>query len=102
LFRCFVLPLTKPCRPPLACHHATRAQGWKPLLVDLDLGQGMFTAPGTLSATLVERPVEPVEGVPLDAPLIYYYGAATPQENPEHFTFLQKQLAKVGARLCGA
>lgn len=63
--------------------------------MDLDLGQGMFTLPGTLAATVVERPLDPVEGISLDAPLIYYYGAATPSDNPEHFQYLVGRLAKV-------
>lgn len=75
-----------------------RTQGWKPLLVDLDLGQGMFTLPGTLAATVVERPLDPVEGVSLDAPLIYYYGAASPGDNPEHFQHLVDRLAMVSVR----
>lgn len=57
---------------------ATR-EGWKPTYADLDIGQGSITVPGTISATPVEMPIHPIEGVPLDLPLVYFYGHTTPR-----------------------
>ena len=63
--------------------------------IPLTFAVGVLAVPGTVAATLIERPIEPVEGIPLDAPLIYYYGASSPSDNPEHFTYLQEKLAQV-------
>jgi len=54
-------------------------EGWKPTYADLDIGQGSITVPGTVSATPVEMPIHPIEGVPLDLPLVYFYGHTTPR-----------------------
>ncbi|KAL3844252.1 hypothetical protein ACJIZ3_001655 [Penstemon smallii] len=54
-------------------------QGWKPTFVDLDIGQGTITIPGCIAATPIELPIDPVEGVPLDMPLVYFHGHATPR-----------------------
>lgn len=54
-------------------------EGWKPTYADLDIGQGSITVPGTISATPVEMPIHPIEGVPLDLPLVYFYGHTTPR-----------------------
>lgn len=54
-------------------------QGWKPTFVDLDIGQGFITIPGCIAATPIELPIDPVEGVPLEMPLVYFYGHTTPR-----------------------
>ncbi|PKH98595.1 hypothetical protein CRG98_049703 [Punica granatum] len=54
-------------------------QGWKPTFVDLDVGQGFITIPGSIAATPIELPIDPVEGVPLEMPLVYFYGHVTPR-----------------------
>lgn len=54
-------------------------EGWKPTYADLDIGQGSITIPGTVAATPVEMPIHPIEGVPLDLPLVYFYGHTTPR-----------------------
>lgn len=54
-------------------------QGWKPTFVDLDIGQGSITIPGCISATPIELPIDPVEGVPLEMPLVYFFGHVTPR-----------------------
>lgn len=56
-------------------------QGWKPTFVDLDIGQGSITVPGSIAATPIEMPIDPVEGIPLEMPLVYYYGHTTPRYN---------------------
>lgn len=54
-------------------------QGWKPTFVDLDIGQGSITIPGCIAATPIEMPIDPVEGIPLEIPLVYFYGHTTPR-----------------------
>uniref|UniRef100_A0A7N0U8H8 Protein CLP1 homolog n=2 Tax=Kalanchoe fedtschenkoi TaxID=63787 RepID=A0A7N0U8H8_KALFE len=70
-------------------------QGWKPTYVDLDIGQGSITIPGCIAATPVEMPIDPVEGVPMDMPLVYFYGHATPSVNVELYKVLVTELAQV-------
>ncbi|KAG5012052.1 hypothetical protein JHK82_024223 [Glycine max] len=54
-------------------------QGWKPIFVDLDIGQGSITIPKCIAATPIEMSIDPVEGIPLEMPLVYYYGHTTPR-----------------------
>ncbi|KAM7268876.1 hypothetical protein ACFE04_011042 [Oxalis oulophora] len=70
-------------------------QGWKPSFVDLDIGQGSITIPGCIAATPIELPIDPVEGVPLDMPLVYFYGHTTPSNNIELYKGLVKELAQM-------
>lgn len=51
--------------------------GCKPTFVDLNIGQSSITIPGTISATSVEMPVDPVEGLPLHKALVHYFGHNT-------------------------
>ncbi|KAJ3692009.1 hypothetical protein LUZ60_012359 [Juncus effusus] len=69
-------------------------RGWKPTFVDLDIGQGSITLPGAVSATPVEMPVDVVEGIPLEMPLVFYYGHTTPTANGELYKVLMKELAQ--------
>ncbi|KFK37881.1 hypothetical protein AALP_AA3G041400 [Arabis alpina] len=70
-------------------------QGWKPTFVDLDVGQGSITIPGSIAATPIEMPLDTVEGFPLDMALVYYYGHATPSNNVELYKALVNELAQV-------
>ncbi|XP_010417718.1 PREDICTED: protein CLP1 homolog [Camelina sativa] len=70
-------------------------QGWKPTFVDLDVGQGSITIPGSIAATPIEMPLDPVEGFTLDMALVYYYGHITPSVNIELYKTLVKELAQV-------
>ncbi|KAH1041853.1 hypothetical protein GYH30_024266 [Glycine max] len=54
-------------------------QGWKPTFVDLDIGQGSITIPKCIAATPIEMSIDLVEGIPLEMPLVYYYGHTTPR-----------------------
>lgn len=54
-------------------------RGWKPTFVDLDVGQGAITIPGCISATPIEMPIDPIEGIPLEMPIVYFYGHASPR-----------------------
>lgn len=69
-------------------------QGWKPTFVDLDIGQGSITIPGCIAATPIEMPIDPVDGIPLEMPLVYFYGHTTPSVNVELYKVLVKELAR--------
>ncbi|OWM69766.1 hypothetical protein CDL15_Pgr025615 [Punica granatum] len=70
-------------------------QGWKPTFVDLDVGQGFITIPGSIAATPIELPIDPVEGVPLEMPHVYFYGHVTPSNNVDLYKVLVKELADI-------
>ncbi|CAN8233135.1 unnamed protein product [Cochlearia groenlandica] len=55
--------------------------GSKPIFVDLNIGQSSITIPGTVAATPIETPVDPVEGFPLDKAIVHYFGHTTPTNN---------------------
>lgn len=69
-------------------------RGWKPTFVDLDIGQGSITIPGCVAATPIEMPIDPVEGIPLEMPLVYFYGHPSPSVNADMYKLLVKELAK--------
>ncbi|KAK1298731.1 hypothetical protein QJS10_CPB14g01393 [Acorus calamus] len=70
-------------------------RGWKPTFVDLDIGQGIITIPGCIAATPVEMPIDPVEGIPLEMPLVYFFGHTSPSANAELYKVKMKELAKI-------
>ncbi|KAJ7969404.1 Protein CLP1-like [Quillaja saponaria] len=69
--------------------------GWKPTFVDLDIGQGSITIPGCIAATPIELPIDPVEGIPLEMPLVYFYGHTTPSNNVDLYKVLVKELSEM-------
>ncbi|XP_072961750.1 protein CLP1 homolog [Typha angustifolia] len=69
-------------------------QSWKPTFVDLDIGQGSITLPGCIAATPVEMPIDAVEGIPLEMPLVYFFGHTTPSSHGELYKVLTKELAQ--------
>jgi len=71
---------------------------WQPALVDVDVGQGSITIPGSVSAAVLEAPVDIEEGIPLEAPLVFYYGDISPSDNPQLYRHLVEQLAVVLAK----
>ncbi|KAL3693584.1 hypothetical protein R1sor_007235 [Riccia sorocarpa] len=54
-------------------------KSWKPTYVKLDIGQRSITIPGTIAATPIEMPIDPIEGVPLKVPLVFFYWHTTPR-----------------------
>ncbi|XP_010242351.1 PREDICTED: protein CLP1 homolog isoform X2 [Nelumbo nucifera] len=70
-------------------------QGWKPTFVDLDIGQGSITIPGCIAATPIEMPIDPVEGIPLEMPLVYFFGHTTPSLNVDLYKVLVKELSQI-------
>ncbi|KAG0477730.1 hypothetical protein HPP92_012449 [Vanilla planifolia] len=69
-------------------------QGWKPMFVDLDIGQGSITIPGCIASTPIEMPIDVLEGIPLEMPIVYYYGHTSPSVNAELYKVLVKELAQ--------
>ena len=63
--------------------------------MDGNPGQGSITVPGSIGATALEVPVDIDEGLPVEVPLVYYFGHLTPTGNPELYKFLLDRLANV-------
>ncbi|VVB09292.1 unnamed protein product [Arabis nemorensis] len=68
--------------------------GWEPTIVDLNVGQSSRTIPGTIAATSIKMPVDPVEGSPLDKALVHYFGHTTPRTNLRLYKALVEKLAQ--------
>ncbi|CAJ2514093.1 Uu.00g022120.m01.CDS01 [Anthostomella pinea] len=82
---------------------ATRV-GRQPLVVNADCREGMLALPGTLSAAVFATIIDPTSEwgstpssgpspVPVKLPLAYYYGMASPDDNPRFFKRLLSRLA---------
>lgn len=69
--------------------------GRRPIYVDLDVGQGAISCPGTMGALLVERPATLEEGFSQQAPLIYNFGHTSPSGNDKLYSILTSKLAEV-------
>ncbi|XP_056636104.1 protein CLP1 homolog [Diorhabda sublineata] len=80
------------CR--ILLNYATR-MGRRPIFVDLDVGQGYISIPGTIGAVMVERPAGIEEGFSQEAPLVYNFGHKAPMSNVNLFSILDEQLASV-------
>jgi len=80
------------CR--LLLNYAVRL-GRKPIYVDLDVGQGSISVPGSVGAVLVERPASIEEGFSQNSPIVYHYGHKTPGANHVLYNQLVSRLADV-------
>lgn len=69
--------------------------GRKPIYVDLDVGQGDISVPGSMGAMMVERPASVEEGFIQNAPLVYHYGHTSPGHNNVLYKELVSRLADV-------
>lgn len=69
--------------------------GWSPVFAELDIGQGTVAVPGCIAATPVEAPIDIEEGLPIDAPLVYYYGHVSSSDNPTLYRHLVERLADI-------
>ncbi|KAJ4120121.1 Cleavage polyadenylation factor subunit clp1 [Fusarium equiseti] len=92
--------------------YATR-MGYQPLVVNTNPREGLLSLPGTLSASVLATIMDPeaVDGwgsthtsgpssVPVKLPLVFYYGKASPDEDPDFYRELTSKLAgSVSARL---
>ena len=83
--------------------YASRS-GRVPLVANVDPGEGFLAPPGTLSAAALDSVVDVEEGwggaptsgpqpLPVKLPLVYYYGRAEPDAQPEIFKPLVRRLA---------
>lgn len=70
-------------------------QGRTPIFVDIDVGQGCISIPGTLGATLVERIAHVEDGFSQQAPLVYQFGHISPGDNDAYYKLLLTKLADV-------
>lgn len=80
------------CR--ILLNYAVR-MGRAPVFVDLDIGQGSISVPGSIGAILVERPADVEEGFPHNAPLVYHYGHTSMDKNTQTFNLLVNKMAEV-------
>lgn len=78
----------------LLANYAVR-MGRRPIAVDLDVGQGSISVPGTIGAILIERPASIEEGFSQNAPLVYHYGHKTPGHNSPLYNRLVSRMADV-------
>ncbi|MFH4973785.1 hypothetical protein AB6A40_000494 [Gnathostoma spinigerum] len=82
---------TTVCR--ILCNYAVRL-GRTPTFVDLDVGQGSVSIPGTVGAHYIEKTADVVEGFDKQHPLVYHFGSLTPQSNLALYDILIKSLAE--------
>lgn len=80
------------CR--LMLNYAVRMRR-RPIFVDLDVGQGMISVPGSIGALLVERPAAVEEGFSQQAPLVYHFGHHSVENNLMLYDILVSKLAEV-------
>ncbi|XP_060553316.1 polyribonucleotide 5'-hydroxyl-kinase Clp1-like [Ruditapes philippinarum] len=69
--------------------------GRAPVFVDLDVGQGQVSIPGTMGAYVVERPADIEEGFTQSAPLVFHFGHTTPSKNLTLYNLLVSRIADV-------
>lgn len=74
-------------------NYAVRA-GRRPLLVDLDVGQGAISVPGTIGAMMVERVAAVEQGFTQTAPIVYHMGHKSPGDNTACYRLLVSKLAE--------
>lgn len=79
------------CR--LLLNYAVR-MGRRPIFVDLDVGQGQISVPGSVGALLIERPASLDSGFSQEAPLVYNFGYSEPNRNNKLYSLLYAQLAQ--------
>ncbi|EFX89485.1 protein CLP1 homolog [Daphnia pulex] len=80
----------------LLLNYAVR-MGRRPIYVDLDVGQGQLSIPGTIGAMAIERPADVEEGFSQVCPLIYHYGYKEPGSNVMLYNLLVTKLAQTVA-----
>ncbi|GMS89274.1 hypothetical protein PENTCL1PPCAC_11449, partial [Pristionchus entomophagus] len=85
------------CR--ILCNYSVR-MGRSPILVDLDVGQGDISVPGTMGAIFINKMADIMEGFDCSRPLVFNFGATTPSENLPLYDLLVKELAEVINQRC--
>lgn len=69
--------------------------GRAPIFVDLDVGQGQVSIPGTIGAFVIERPADVEEGFSQSAPLVLHYGHTSPAKNLTLYNLLVSRMADI-------
>ena len=80
------------CR--ILLNYAVR-MGRRPIYVDIDVGQGSISCPGTLGAFQVEQPATIEEGFSQQASIVYNFGYASPAYDFNLYKSLVSKLANV-------
>ena len=70
---------------------------YRPIYVDLDVGQGQLSIPGTIGAMAIERAADVEEGFSQICPLVYHYGYKEPGSNLMLYKLLVTKLAQTVA-----
>lgn len=68
--------------------------GRRPIYVDLDVGQGQLSIPGTIGAMAIERAADVEEGFSQICPLVYHYGYKEPGSNSMLYNLLVTKLGQ--------
>ena len=66
----------------------------RPIYVDLDVGQGQLSIPGTIGAMAIERAADVEEGFSQICPLVYHYGYKEPGSNSMLYNLLVSKLGQ--------
>lgn len=69
--------------------------GRRPLYVDIDVGQGAISIPGSMATVLIERPASVEEGFSQNAPLVYHFGHNSPGANNSLYKAVISKMAEV-------
>ncbi|CAA7055356.1 unnamed protein product [Microthlaspi erraticum] len=67
--------------------------GCKPTFVDLNVGQSSITMTGTIAATSITMPLDPVEGFPANKAIVHYFGHKAANNNIKLYKALVEELA---------
>jgi len=68
--------------------------------VDLDVGQGSISVPGTIGSLFIEKPADLVDGFDRRPAYILHYGSTTQSTNMKLYDMLVRQLAIAVKRKC--
>lgn len=79
------------CR--ILLNYAVRS-GRSPVYVDLDLGQGSISIPGSIGAVVIEKPAEVEGSFQMTAPIVYHFGHSGPGSNQTLYDLIMGSLAE--------
>ncbi|XP_065321206.1 polyribonucleotide 5'-hydroxyl-kinase Clp1-like [Gordionus sp. m RMFG-2023] len=87
----------------LLLNYAVR-MGWKPIYVDLDVGQGSISIPGNLSAIQVEKTIDIEESYYLysntASPMVIHFGRISPGDNIKLYLHCITVLSQIVEKKC--
>ncbi|KAG8194388.1 hypothetical protein JTE90_011002 [Oedothorax gibbosus] len=75
-------------------NYAARME-FRPIFVDLDVGQSNISIPGSVGILCVDKPADIVEGFEVTAAKVYHFGYKSPSFNLPLYFLLLKHLANV-------